>query len=189
MPGACFGWRGRAIDCRTVRYSAFLRAINIGKNNRIRMEDLRALCGDLRFERVSTYLQTGNVHFEFDGGAEAARDAMEAALIERGLKNAYAMVWPRAELEKFVAGEPFAKHPAEGWRQYITLYRDPLPRDILDALEAAESTVALTPRIHCAAFPLGTPTGEAMNSPLAKKIKVPGTTRYWHVFRDFLALP
>lgn len=169
-----------------MRYCAFLRAINVGKANRIRMEELRALCGAVGFEEVSTYLQTGNIHFAWAGKTEEARDTLEGALTERGLKNAFAMVWPREELVTFVAGEPFANHAPETHRQYVTLYRDPLPADILEALDAADTTVALAPRIHCSAYPLETRTVDVMDSPLAKRIKVPGTTRYWHVFRDFL---
>jgi len=171
-----------------MRYCAFLRAINVGKANRIRMEELRTLCGAVGFEGVSTYLQTGNIHFEWAGTPESARDGLEAALVERGLKNAYAMVWPRGELETFVASEPFANHAPETHRQYVTLYRDPLPADILEALGAADATVALASRIYCSAYPLETRTVDVMDSPLAKRIKVPGTTRYWHVLRDFLAM-
>lgn len=171
-----------------MRYSAFLRAINVGKANRIRVDALRELCGGIGFEGVSTYLQTGNIHFEWAGSAVEARDALEGALVERGLKNAYAMVWPREELVAFAAREPFANHPAEAIRQYVTLYRDPLPSDILEALAADDNTVAADPRIHCSAYSLETRTVDVMSSPLTKRIKVPGTTRYWHVFRDFLAM-
>ncbi len=169
-----------------MRYCAFLRAINVGKANRIRMDALRELCGGLGFEGVSTYLQTGNIHFEWGRSEEEARDVLEAALVERGMKNAFAMVWPREELEAFAATDPFADHPAEAKRQYVTLYREPLPAGILEALAADDHTVAAEPRIHCSAYPPETRTVDVMSSPLTKRIKVPGTTRYWHVFRDFL---
>lgn len=169
-----------------MQYCAFLRAINIGKANRIKMDALRELCTGIGFEGVSTYLQTGNLRFEWDRTAEEARDALEGALVERGLKNAFAMVWPTAELEAFVASEPFASHPLEEFRQYVTLYRERLPAEILEALAAAETTVAVEPRIYCSAYPLETRTVDVMDSPLTKRIKVPGTVRYWHVFTSFL---
>ncbi|HMO53408.1 MAG TPA: DUF1697 domain-containing protein [Tepidiformaceae bacterium] len=170
-----------------MRYAAFLRAINIGKNNRIRMEDLRSMCAGLGFGEVATYLQTGNIRFEWEGTLEAARDLLEGALIERGLKNCSAMVWPVAELEAFVATEPFVGYPADGNRQYVTLYRGSLPAEHLTLLRELPATVALTDRIHCSAYPAGTSTVDVMNSPVARAIKVPGTVRYWHVFEAFLA--
>lgn len=169
-----------------MRYAAFVRAINIGKANRIRMEDLRGLCTGLGFEGVTTYLQTGNILFEWHRTAEDARDQLEAALIQRGLKNCFAMVWPLAELEAFVASEPFRRHPADEWRQYVTLYRDSLPQPAAEAIAASENTVSFDGRIHCSAYPLETSTVDVMNSPLTKSIKVPGTTRYWHVLTGFL---
>ena len=45
-------------------YAAFLRAINLGARNRIRMADLRALVEGLGFHDVRTYLQSGNVAFD-----------------------------------------------------------------------------------------------------------------------------
>jgi uncharacterized protein (DUF1697 family) len=150
------------------------------------MEELRELCGALGFSGVTSYLQTGNLLFEWDGAAEVARDALEGALVERGLKNCSAMVWPLAELEAFVASEPFARHPAGEFRQYVTLYREELPEGVAAAVRSAENTVVFDGRIHCSAYPLGTSTVDVMNSPLTKLIKVPGTTRYWHVLTGFL---
>jgi uncharacterized protein (DUF1697 family) len=172
-----------------MRYAAFLRAINIGKANRIKMDDLRELCAGIGLKDVSSYLQTGNLLFDWDGEAEAARDLLEAALIERGLKNAFAIVWPTSELEAFITTGPFRGHPADAWRQYVTLYRDTLPADRLEALRESPNTVALHERIVCSAYELGTSTVDVMNSPLARSIKVPGTTRYWHVFTAFLEGP
>lgn len=44
-------------------YLALLRGINVGGNNIINMMDLRVAFEDLEFERVTTYIQTGNVVF------------------------------------------------------------------------------------------------------------------------------
>ena len=43
------------------RYVALLRGINVGRNKRIAMADLRSLCEGLGFEHVRTLLQSGNV--------------------------------------------------------------------------------------------------------------------------------
>jgi uncharacterized protein (DUF1697 family) len=42
---------------------AMLRGVNVGPHNRIRMEDLRALCGTLKLRDAQTYVQSGNVIF------------------------------------------------------------------------------------------------------------------------------
>src|SRR3954471_17899006 len=45
-------------------YIALLRGINVGKNNRIKMADLKNLLETMGLQKVKTYIQSGNVMFE-----------------------------------------------------------------------------------------------------------------------------
>ena len=45
-------------------YIAFLRGINVGAHNRMKMDELRALFESLDYDDVETYIQSGNVVFE-----------------------------------------------------------------------------------------------------------------------------
>jgi len=47
-----------------IKYFAFLRAINVGGKNLIKMEDLKKIFESLGFKNVRTYIQSGNVIFE-----------------------------------------------------------------------------------------------------------------------------
>lgn len=49
-----------------LKYVAFLRAINVGGNNIIKMDALRAEFEKMGFQSVKTYIQSGNVLFESD---------------------------------------------------------------------------------------------------------------------------
>lgn len=67
-------------------YVALLRGINVGGNNIIKMTDLAATFQALGFDRVRTYIQSGNVIF-------ATPDADQAGLtarIEEALSAAFA---------------------------------------------------------------------------------------------------
>lgn len=57
---------------QTKQYVAFLRGINVGKHQRIKMEDLRKVLAKLGFENMTTYIQSGNVIFESDETDELA---------------------------------------------------------------------------------------------------------------------
>ena len=46
-----------------MNYFAFLRGINVGGHNMLRMADLKALCTSLGYDDVRTVLQSGNVIF------------------------------------------------------------------------------------------------------------------------------
>ncbi|MWR36380.1 DUF1697 domain-containing protein, partial [Helicobacter pylori] len=64
-----------------MRYATFLRAVNAGKFNSFRMEDLRALLRAEGFEAVRTYLQTGNVWLQSgEADPEAVARRVEALM-------------------------------------------------------------------------------------------------------------
>jgi len=58
-------------------YIALLRGINVGKNNRIKMVDLKNLLETLGLEKVKTYIQSGNVVFEASDDAVRLSERLE----------------------------------------------------------------------------------------------------------------
>jgi len=48
------------------RYVALLRGINVGGNTMIKMEELRSMFEALGFERVASYINSGNLAFDVD---------------------------------------------------------------------------------------------------------------------------
>ena len=68
------------------RYLALLRGINVGGKNLIGKDDLRRCFEDLGFERVRTYIQSGNVLFR----APVADVAELNARVERRLSERFA---------------------------------------------------------------------------------------------------
>lgn len=92
-----------------MRYVALLRGINVGGNNMIKMETLRATLVSLGYENVKSYINSGNLFFETaktDDGklAKTIHDAIEK---EFGF-DISVMVRTIPEIEKIVASNPFA---------------------------------------------------------------------------------
>ncbi len=79
-------------------YVAFLRGVNVGGRNLVRMADLKVLCTSLGYEDVRTFLQSGNVVFRAN---KATPKEMEEALGVRVILRT------EAELRKVVANNPF----------------------------------------------------------------------------------
>lgn len=167
-----------------MRYAAFLRAINVGTHNRVKMADLRELCLKAGLENVSTYLQTGNILFEFDGDSEQAAVTIEAALTAHGLRNAPAVVRTRDELAELLALDVFDAFPADAYRQYVTLFRNPLPKDLAPAEHEVIHVAAIRAQEVLTAMPLERPQGLDINGFLSKATRMEGTTRYWHVVAE-----
>lgn len=60
-------------------YIALLRAVNVGGTGKLPMADLIAMCAELKFARIETYIASGNVVFE----SNHSSDRVQAKLAER----------------------------------------------------------------------------------------------------------
>jgi uncharacterized protein (DUF1697 family) len=87
-----------------VRYAAFLRAVNLGRNRRVSGAELRAIFEGLGLEEVATFRTSGNVVFE------APRDMstrIEKALEDELGYDVGVFLRTASELAEIVAYEPF----------------------------------------------------------------------------------
>jgi uncharacterized protein (DUF1697 family) len=88
-------------------YIALLRAINVGGTGKLPMSDLTALCANLGFDNVRTYIQSGNVLLESNLAEKTIRARLEKALTEKLGKPAAVVVRTAVELTAVLKGNPF----------------------------------------------------------------------------------
>ncbi|HET8725935.1 MAG TPA: DUF1697 domain-containing protein [Alphaproteobacteria bacterium] len=113
-------------------YVALLRAINIGGTGVLPMNDLRALCAEIGFRHVRTYIQSGNVVFESPASEREVRTALERALAEWMGKPVDVMIRTAAELRSVLVANPFPDvKPAQ---VAVVFLADPAPQDLLAGL-------------------------------------------------------
>ncbi|MGE3073073.1 MAG: DUF1697 domain-containing protein [Dehalococcoidia bacterium] len=171
-----------------MRYVAFLRAINVGKHNRITMAQLRDVVSGAEIGPASTYLQTGNVLFDADVDEETAAVAIERRLTDFGLKNAPAVVRSVVFLEELVSGDPFSKFPAEEFTRYVTMFRTPLSEKSLATAETQPNVAKATARELLTVAPVVRERGLDPTAFLSSKERMLGTTRYLHVVEEIARL-
>jgi uncharacterized protein (DUF1697 family) len=180
---------------------ALLRGINLARNKRIAMADLREVVASLGHADVATYIQSGNVLFsspETDTARLAAE--LERAIAERLGIQAGAVVLTRDELAKVIADNPYLSEPNPKYVHVIFLPRDPEPEHAARLAEserqAAEKGSRDTVRLAGRAVFLHTPDGFG-TSELAKLLgrsggplsaKGAGTARNWSTVTKLLAL-
>ena len=92
-----------------MKYVAFLRGINVGGKNMIKMETLRGSFEALGFENVKTYINSGNIVFE----TARTDDKKLAERIEKAIENEFGlniktMVRSLIEIEEIVKNNPFS---------------------------------------------------------------------------------
>lgn len=88
------------------RRIALLRAVNVG-GRKLPMAALRALCGELGWKDVETYIQSGNVVFAAAGGAEAIEARLEEAIEDRFGLGVPVIVRTAAQWSACIAANPF----------------------------------------------------------------------------------
>lgn len=117
---------------------AFLRGINVGGHNRMKMDDLRAACESLGLEDVRTYVQSGNVVFEAGAGEPGAlADRLHDAIDDSFGYDVTVMVRTREELAAVVEGQPFDE-PADGdTKLYVTFLDEEPAEERVEELLAA----------------------------------------------------
>jgi uncharacterized protein (DUF1697 family) len=128
-----------------MKYVALLRAINVGGNNLIRMADLRACLETRKFERVSTYIQSGNILFDSDViDAVVLTAAIERALSETFGRDVPVFLRSHAQMKKVVARAPKGWKNATDVRMNVAFLRPPLTaKHALTAIVATKGVDSL----------------------------------------------
>jgi uncharacterized protein (DUF1697 family) len=90
-------------------FVALLRAVNVGGTGKLPMSDLRAVCEELGFTAVRTYIASGNVVFTSRKSEAAIKAALETRLEAYAGKPLGVMVRSAAEMAQVLADNPFPK--------------------------------------------------------------------------------
>ena len=115
-------------------YVAMLRAVNVGGTGTLPMAELKALCEDIGFTDVKTYIQSGNVLFQSDKDEIAVQKHLEEALAVKMGKSPGVILRSRQEMEAAAEGSPFP-HAKPNYLLVNFLPEHP-PADALDKLVA-----------------------------------------------------
>lgn len=90
---------------------ALLRAVNVGGTGTLPMSELKRICEEAGFARVSTYIQSGNVVFESELAPPEARQALDEALAAHFGKGIGVFVRSAAVMRRLVDANPFPDRP------------------------------------------------------------------------------
>ncbi|HYJ83981.1 MAG TPA: DUF1697 domain-containing protein [Allosphingosinicella sp.] len=90
------------------RLIALLRAVNVG-GRKLPMAELRALCAELGWEEVETYIQSGNLVFTASGKADSLEEKLEKAIKARFGFHSDVIVRSAASWSKLLEANPFGE--------------------------------------------------------------------------------
>jgi uncharacterized protein (DUF1697 family) len=113
-------------------YIALLRAVNVGGTGKLPMSELKAMCVAQGFERVQTYIASGNVVFSARQAEAEVKAALEKRLAAYARKPVGVVVRTAKEMQRVLKSNPFPD-AAPNWTVAIFL-DEPPPPDTLDQI-------------------------------------------------------
>jgi uncharacterized protein (DUF1697 family) len=177
------------------RQVAFLRGINVGRNKRVAMAQLRQLLQDLGYTDVTTHLNSGNAIFTSPLAPTANGSAIEQALIEVLGVEAKVVVRSHAELAAAVDANPLravAVDPAKHLVGFLSAVPDVERQSALNALNAGSDATADQCRIVGNHLYLWCPRGvlDSVFSTINwdRRIGVTTTMRNWNTVTKLVEL-
>lgn len=164
------------------RLIALLRAVNVG-GRKLPMADLRDLCGELGWQDVETYIQSGNVVFGAKGAPEKLEAELEKAIEERFGLDVPVIVRSASQWAGYAKSNPFeaAAREAPNRLQLLVSKRPPRP-DAADRLmeraQAGEQVEAAGGALWFH-FPDGVARSKLTPALIDKACGSPSTGRNW----------
>jgi uncharacterized protein (DUF1697 family) len=117
-------------DRSMTRYVALIRAANVGGTGNLPMAELRSMCLSAGFDRVETYIASGNVVFASKASAARVKAELEARLLAYAGKPVGVAVRTAAEMTAVLGANPF---PGKEPKHTYAIFLDRPPRrDELD---------------------------------------------------------
>jgi len=168
-----------------VVFVAFLRAINLGRVNRVPMAGLRTALTDAGYDDVTTHLQSGNVVLRSTKRSTTAvgRQIEDIVAGEFGV-NADVMVRTAAELTKIVRTNPLVRDGTKSATLHVAFLKQRPTSTATRALAGRtfgdDEFVVRGTEIYLR-YPNGV-AGSNMNTALFEgALGTPGTVRTWRV--------
>ena len=165
-------------------YVAMLRGINLGPHKRIKMEELRKSFEALGFEKVKTYIQSGNVVFKAGKASSAALGTkIETRIVSDFGFSASVIVRTSAELGETITANPFLKQRGIDHEKLHVTFLSEIPaapalKKLADFTVAPDQSRGVGKEIFLY-LPNGFSGSSLWKVPWEKALAVVTTTRNW----------
>jgi hypothetical protein len=165
-----------------------LRAVNVGRHNRVRMDALRDALVSAGFGDIRSYLQTGNLTLDAEEtDAEAVAARVESVMSDLDLRAPCAVVRPWPDFVALAAQRPFGGWSGERYSLTVSFCRSPIP-DLITEPWVLQGLTFLggTTWAVFSVLPRDLVRAPSASALIERRWGIPASTRYWHVLTDFV---
>lgn len=164
------------------KYVAFLRGINVGGRNSIKMQELRDVLSADGFSEVSTYLQSGNVLLNSASNQRDTSDRIERLIREHWNFDIKVLARSKSFFKSVRENNPFQSTDAS--KIGVTVMSKKIAADVVQSTvepvaRTAEKVVSHRDTLYLY-LPEGFAKTKITNNFLEKKLGVVATTRNWN---------
>jgi uncharacterized protein (DUF1697 family) len=175
-------------------YISILRGINVSGQKKIIMSDLKTLFESLKFNTVTTYIQSGNVIFKSD---QNVTDTVIANQIEEAIYKKYKFTVPviirsGEEIRKVISLNPFLKEKNINLEKLHVTFLSEVPNEInlekLKGIDYSPDRFTIIGKEIFLYIPEGYGNTKLSNNFFENKLKVTATTRNWKTVNKLFEL-
>jgi len=171
-------------------YICLIRGINVGGNNLLKMDALRALCEACGLKGAKTYLQSGNVVFRSNLDRGKLTEKIEDGIRKSTGFEAKVILRTADELREVIAANPF-KSGRNPKALLVAFLGGAIGKDaeaLLQKLKIESEELHFGDRELYLYFPDGIAGSKLSNALTEKKIGVNVTARNWNTVTALLQL-
>ncbi len=181
-------------------YISLLRGINVSGQKIIKMDALRELYLSIGFANVKTYLQSGNVVFQYEENNNVVLDIatiaekIEKEIIQKFHFQVPVLVKNLDELKQIAENNPFAKDESnvkDVSSLHVTFLADtPTPENMakIISLQHQQDEFHVIGEVIYLYCPNGYGNSKLTNNFFEQKLKVTATTRNWKTINELVKI-
>ena len=167
-------------------YVAFLRGINVGGRNLLKMQDVRQRFSDIGFGRVSSYKASGNILFETDMKPDDIVKKTKGNLLKLSGRDLEVFLRTSSQIREIIELGPFREREADPSKLYVTFIPITQLKEVKLPLWSKNEDVELILLRECEFFSqtfqhkgrYGAP-----NKLIENEFTLQATTRNWNTIR------
>jgi len=173
-------------------YICLIRGINVGGNNLLKMDALRALCESIGLKGAKTYLQSGNVVFRSNLDRGKLIDRIEEGIRKNTGFEAKVILRTADEIRDVIAANPFTTGPQRNPKALLVAFLGgPISKDakaLLSKLKIESEELHFGDEEIYLYLPDGIAASKLSNALTEKKIGVNVTARIWNTVTALLEM-